>query len=826
MNCKVFESDLAVSVKFKKGSAFKIAAVFLPIVFLLIVMSVTASIVLEISILMIFAAILMMVLPMLIYFRLAYTNIYPAKTLSEIINTPGANVALAMDSSAIDILMIAEGAVAKNGGGLQPFWLMYGFLSDPEGRELFYRLGMFFNEKNLENMKDVLAPNSGDMVDLLAKAVEFATKNGDKYLAAEDLLVGMLSTGSWFQDILNPINVDEKAIVDVALWHKRLRKERSQVAFWEKPVVGGIGQDWAYGYTPSLSQYALNLTNVAAFSGQHIELFSRSSYVETMEQLLAKSGQNNVLLVGDYGVGKKTMVMALAQKIGSGSIHPALRYKQIMQVNVGSLLAGSQTQGDIVQRVEMLLYEATRAGNIILFFEDFHALVSSQQTVGSINAAEILLPYLNSTRVQVIGSTTIDRYHKDIEAASGMIDVFTKIDVPEPSGEEAMKMLEESIYQIEYKYSVLFIYQALNEIVRLSERYVHDKPFPQKALDMASEVAVKVSATKNTIITDKDVQEIVSARTHVPVGQVNASEKDKLLNLENILHQKVIGQEEAVVAVANAMRRSRSGLSSGKRPIGNFLFIGPTGVGKTEMAKALASAYFGDEKRMIRFDMSEYQDNASIYNLIGAPAGPGTEGSPGQLTSAVHDNPFSLILLDELEKAHPSLLTLFLQVFDDGRLTAGNGKTVDFTNTIIIATSNAGSEVVRQYLASGQNDTETLKTQLLEYLQTKGIYRPEFLNRFDGVIVFRPLTIDEITKVAGLMLQDLNKQLENRGISITVAPDALEYLVQKGYDPVFGARPMRRVIQDKVENVLAKKLLTEKLDRGAVINLTLQDLSA
>lgn len=823
MNCKIFESDIAVGVRFKNGSVFKISAIILPIVIFLIFLLVAVSIVTVMPRLLLLVAILMLAVPPLVYFRLAFSNLTPNKTLNEVANNQGLNLALAMDSSAIAIMMIAEGAATGKKSQMQAFWLMYGFLSNPEGRELFYRLGLFFNAKNLDNFQKN-SVDQGAMEKLLSEAVQFASQNGALYLSAEDLLIGMTKTDEWFKDILKSVDVDEKAAIDVALWHKRLRKERYQPPFWEKPVVGGVGQDWAYGYTPMLSQYALNLTNVSAYSGLHIELFSRSSYVETMEQLLAKSGQNNVLLVGDYGVGKKTMVMALAQKISGGQIHSALRYKQIMQVNVGSLLAGSQTQGDIAERVETLLYEASRAGNIILFFDDFHALVSSQQTVGSINASEILLPYLQSSRLQVIGSTTIDRYHRDIESAAGMIDVFEKVDVPEPSPDEALKMLEESIYQVEYKYNVLFVYQALHEIVKLSDRYVHDKPFPQKALDMANEVAVKVSSTKNQIVTEKDVQEIVSMRTHVPVGQVNASEKDKLLNLENILHQRVIGQDEAVVAVSNAMRRSRSGLSSGKRPIGNFLFIGPTGVGKTEMAKALAEAYFGDEKRMIRFDMSEYQDEASIYNLIGSPAGPGTEGSQGQLTAAVHDNPFCLVLLDELEKAHPNLLTLFLQVFDDGRLTAGNGKTIDFTNAIIIATSNAGSEVIREYLTSGKNDVEALKAQLLEYLQANGIYTPEFLNRFDAVIAFRPFNMSEISQVANLMIMDINKQLDDRGIKIKLSPEAIDYLVKIGYDPVFGARPMRRVIQDKVENVVAKKLLMQNIERGTEISLDVVDL--
>ncbi|MDO8513652.1 MAG: ATP-dependent Clp protease ATP-binding subunit [bacterium] len=823
---EIDKTDIATSVRYQKSNIFKTAKIFLPLAIFLLLLVLALAIILKNNSMALVGTLLMLVIPPLVYFRLAFINGKPSKLLGDCLNDQNLNLALAANTSAISVVIVGEGYAKKNNSVMSPFWLMYGFLEDNESRELFIRMGIFINANNLESVKNNIRLDSSAMERLLASSAEFASSSGGTYLEVEDLIVGLVKTDEFFKSLIKMADIDEKAVIDVALWHKRVRKERVKVPFWEEPVIGGVGQDWAYGYTQMLQQYGLNLTKTAGYSGVHVELFSRSSYVEEMERLLAKSEKNNVLLVGDYGVGKKTMIMALAQKISGGAVHPALRYKQIMQINVGALLAGSQTQGDIVGRVQMLLNEAARAGNMILFFDDFHAMVSSEQSVGSVNAAEIILPYLQGSALQVIGSTTIERYHKDIETATGIIELFEKIDVPEPSAEEALKMLEESVPLLEGRYGVIFIYQALHEIVKLSERYIHDKPFPQKALDLASEVAVKVSATKNRIVTNKDVEDTVSARTHVPLGAVQSSEKDRLLNLENILHNRIVGQNEAVEAVANAMRRSRSGLSDKHRPIGTFLFVGPTGVGKTEMAKALAEAYFGDEEKMIRFDMSEYQDAASIYNLIGSPAGPGAEGQPGLMTSAVHDNPFSLLLLDELEKAHPNLLTLFLQVFDDGRLTGGNGKTIDFTNTIIIATSNAGSEVVREYLASGQSNVEELKTNLLNYLQEQGIYRPEFLNRFGGIIVFRPLMQDEIARVAQLMIDGLNKQLEDKGITIQVAPDALDYLVKLGYDPVFGARPMRRVIQEKLENFLAKKMLVEGTERGAVINLTLADLSS
>lgn len=825
MVCKVSETETAAFVKFKGSAVYKTSNILLPIVLILEVLTILLAIILDKSALLLLAALLMLAIPPLIYFKFAYSNINAKYELGRWSQDNNTNLALCMDVSAIKALLQAEKYAAKNKSAEHPIWLIKGMLDDLESRELFFRLGLFFQGSNLDSLISLIGSENNQMEAVYSEAVNFALGSDAKYIEVEDLLIGLAKTDLTFKEMMNSAGIDEKGVIDVALWHKRIRKERMKPAFWEAPVIGGVGQDWAYGYTPMLQQYGLNLTRVANYSGNHIELFDRNSYVETIEQLLAKTDKNNVLLVGDYGVGKKTLVMALAQKIATGAIHPALRYKQIMQINVGALLAGSQSQGDIAQRVNVLLYEAAQAGNIILFFDDFHAMVSSEQSVGSVNATEIILPFLQGSSLQIIGSTTIERYHKDIESATGIIAAFEKVDIPEPDGPEALKMLEETIPSIEGRYGVLFVYQALNEIIKLSDRYIHDKPFPQKALDLASEVAVKVSATKNRIVTDKDVEDTISKRTHVPVGEVDVAEKDKLLNLEEVLHKRVIGQNEAVGAVANAMRRSRSGLSDKHRPVGSFLFIGPTGVGKTEMAKALAEAYFGDEKRMIRFDMSEFQDEASIYNLIGAPAGPGSEGQSGKLTSAIHDNPFSLLLLDELEKAHPNLLTLFLQVFDDGRLTGGNGKTVDFTNAIIISTSNAGSEIVREYLASGKNDLDELKNGLLNYLQEKGIYTPEFLNRFDGIVVFRPLIKEEVMKIAQLMIDGLNKQLDEKGISVRVSADALEYLVQEGFDPIFGARPMRRVIQEKLENVLAKKMLVENIERGTVIDLGLADLA-
>ncbi len=818
MNFNLEESKIYQSLSFQKGPIFFIAKIGMQFIFIILAFLVFAIYWFNDPIYWILMAIVLLSLMPLSYFRLAFIDDKPDQAIANWRqNSEKANIVQAMGPTAIKVMMAGEKMARTNHQKLNPHWLLSGFFGELEGQILMMRLGVVVKDEM------PLSTTELPLADVFMAAVDAAEKSNGQFIEAEDLLIGLAKFEPSFQGLLSAHNLDETAVFEVANWHKRVRKEYQKIPFWRQPIVGGVGQDWAYGYTTLLSRFAINLTKVASASGRHIEIFSKSSLVEEVERILARSSHNNVLLVGEPGVGKKTIAYALARKILDGKIHPALRYKQIMQVNVGSILAGSGGKGEIVGRIEGLMQETARAGNIILFFDDINALVSPAESEGTINATEIFLPYLEGDRIQVIGTTTIEDFHRDIETSKGIASAFERIDVPEPSSEEALKVLEETVPFLEGHYSVIFPISTLKEIINLSERYLHDKPFPQKALDLADEAAVKVSGMRQLVVTPQDIQDIISSRSHVPVGEVQETEKGKLLQLEAILHERVIGQDEAIKAVADALRRARSGLGSKNRPIGSFLFIGPTGVGKTETAKALAEVYYGSEEKMLRFDMSEYQEASSVYRLIGAPPVPGKESEPGLLTTAIHDNPFSLVLLDELEKAHPNILTLFLQVFDDGRLTSASGDTVNFSNAIIIATSNAGSEVIREYLQAGQQDSEKLKQMLLDYLQKQGIYRPEFLNRFDAVICFKPLTVEEIQKVAGLMIDGVNRQLAEKGISLQLAPEAMEYLISKGYDPVFGARPMRRVIQDKVENALAKRMLSEKIARGTVITLSVKD---
>ncbi|HSD12937.1 MAG TPA: ATP-dependent Clp protease ATP-binding subunit, partial [Patescibacteria group bacterium] len=387
---------------------------------------------------------------------------------------------------------------------------------------------------------------------------------------------------------------------------------------------------------------------------------------------------------------------------------------------------------------------------------------------------------------------------------------LTKVEVPEMDVNEAIQVLEAKSGGIEYKNEVFFSYAAVEAAVTLSDRYLHEQTLPEKAIQIAMETATAVrnAKGKNAIVTKDDVAAVVAEKTHMPLKQMTQEESEKLLNLEERMHARMIGQEEAVKSVASAMRRARAELKDQSRPIANFLFLGPTGVGKTELAKTLAEEYFGNEEAMIRLDMSEYQDKASIYKLIGEPAG---AQAGGLLTEAIRQRPFSLLLLDELEKAHPDLLTVFLQVMDDGRLTDNVGRTVDFTNVILIATSNAGAPFVQEALRQ-KMPIEQIRERLMTQ-ELKGIFRPEFLNRFDGMIVFRPLSQEEIVQIAKLMLKKVSKRLEDKGIVFEATDEAVRELAAAGFDPLFGARPLRRVIQDRVDNAIADALLRGQLSR-------------
>jgi ATP-dependent Clp protease ATP-binding subunit ClpA len=638
------------------------------------------------------------------------------------------------------------------------------------------------------------------------------------------LLENLVEVFKLWQDILTTKKLDVKDAQSIFRWYGKYQQLSAHSPFWQTETVeGGVGRDWSFGYTPHLLNYGRDLT-LASASLKNLEIHGHSNEVLRLEQALTKSSSSNALLVGDHGVGRKTIVYALSQKIVHGQVAPVLWHKHIWEIDTGRILAAAGAKGEVEARLKDVFDEAVSAGDIILFIDDIHALLGHKEKTGTVNASEIIMPYLRRSDVQIIGTTTIEQYHSDIEANTGLAQSFEKIDVVEPPKDEVIYVLEDVIPFFEARHNVIFTFPAVKEAVNVTDRYIHDKPFPVKAIELIDNVATTAGSEKIKIITPAVIDKVASIKTEVPVGEASKTEKDRLLHLDEILHQRVVGQNEAVSAVASALKRARSGLNREHKPIGTFLFVGPTGVGKTETAKALAEAYFGSEDKMIRLDMSEYQTPDAIAKLIGGAPQGDDGGSQGELTKAVKDSPFTVVLLDEIEKANPSILNLFLQVLDDGRLTDGTGRTVDFSNAIIIATSNAGAEIIRQAIKKN-TPYEELKKNLLEYLQSNNIFKPEFLNRFDGVIAYRSLTFDELLKIIDLMTVKINDSLKTKNITVTITVPAKQKIAQLGYDPVYGARPLWRVMQTKIEDPLADRLLRDEIKSGTVVNVDADDIN-
>ncbi|MBU1613129.1 ATP-dependent Clp protease ATP-binding subunit, partial [Patescibacteria group bacterium] len=559
--------------------------------------------------------------------------------------------------------------------------------------------------------------------------------------------------------------------------------------------------------TPYLNQFSEDLTLMAQFN--HFDpCVARETEQEEVFRIVEGGGQN-VLLVGDHGTGKRSIIQGIAQKMVEEDVPARLQDKRFVQLSVSSLLAGTTPAG-AMERLIHMMNEIARARNVILFINNLHELagVAAGGEHSSLDVADTLADYLKGNRFLTFATTT-DESYAQVVVNSPLGNVFSKVEVKEMNENQAIQVLESKAGMLEYKQNIFLSYDAVEKAVKLSKRFLHDIYLPGSALEVMSEAAAygRNQRGANTLIMGEDVSAVIAEKTKIPVTTVSSDESSKLLVLEKEMHKRVIGQDEAVNLVANALRRARAEIRSTTRPIANFLFMGPTGVGKTELAKTIATVYFGGENRMIRLDMSEYQDKASIYRLIGAPGEKGT----GILTEAVRRNPFSLVLLDEIEKADKDIINLFLQVMDDGRLTDSTGRVVDFTSVILVTTSNAGTSYVQEQLRAGI-PSDSIKEKLL-HGELQQYFRPEFLNRFDGIVLFKALEREDIKKIAALMLKRLAKDLEAKGMELVVEDSAIDFLADVGFDKEFGARPMRRAIQEKIENRLAELLLAGKLKR-------------
>jgi ATP-dependent Clp protease ATP-binding subunit ClpC len=651
---------------------------------------------------------------------------------------------------------------------------------------------------------------SEDFQKTILGSLKTAQKEGKERIEEGDVLIALSQYDLILKKILIDADLRTKDVENLVWWLESLKKKiREREKWWEyKNLIkrGSLGKEWAAGYTITLDRFSRDWSESIRIKN-FPEVIGHEKEISRVERILASPETNNVLLVGEPGTGRKSILQSITTKSFLGQSLPEINYKIVKEVDLSALFAQIENKERVEAILDNIFQEATTAGNIILVIDEFHNFVETKDRPGVVDISGILTPYLRLPQFQLIAISSFVGLHRSIEQNPSLLSLFEKVEVLDISERETLMLLENLAQGLEKKYNKFVTYPALRDIINYTKRYLPNLPFPEKAIDLFNEAMIYLVTTKDKILMPEHISRIFSEKIQIPVGKMEVKEKKILLNLEKLIHKRIINQDKAVNEVSSALRRARAEVTIRKGPIGCFLFLGPTGVGKTETSKALTEIYFGSESKMIRLDMSEFQSTKDIPRLIGSP------GEEGLLTTQARENPFSSILLDEIEKAHPNILNLFLQVLDEGFLTDGLGRKVDFKNSIIVATSNAGYKVILKALKEKTKWGE-VKQKLLDYLFEKAIFRPEFINRFDAVIVFRPLSHENLLDIAELMLQKLKKNLKEKGIDFIITEALKEKIVKLGYSPIFGAREMRRVIQDKIENVIATALLSGKLKRG------------
>ena len=697
-----------------------------------------------------------------------------------------------------------------------------GQLSQPSVGHVFARLGITFDQikdklsaKLAEMPKVEKGQHAAGRIDPLGQRVILgaaihAELHGRTVVKPVDVFISCYRNSEFLRELFYSIGIEDDAMENVLAWLQIRENLRSRWNQYRKAGLlkpkGNMNRAMTAVATPLLDRVSQDLTSLAAQGGLPL-LIGRDQEMERVLRVF-EGGGRSVVLVGHPGIGKQAIIDGIAELMVREEVPDMLKDRRLVSIDIGRLVAGA-TPAQAEERLLLALNEVAKSKNIALAIPSIDDIVGI--TAGgaeSLDLSALLAREIEKGYFVVIATSSPSAYRNAIEG-SALGSVLTKVDVDEPEKDAAIRVVEAKVGRPEAENKVMFSYAAIESLVELTARYMHDQFLPEKAIQMMDEVALAVKQSRGigATVTKEDVAKVVSVASKVPLTAVGQDEKEKLLTLEGKMHERVIGQDEAVKMVASALRRARTELRSGRRPIANFLFLGPTGVGKTELAKTIAETYFGDENAMIRLDMSEYQEQSSINRLLGAPG----SNQGGVFTEAVRKQPFGLILLDELEKAHPDILNVFLQVFDDGRMTDAAGRTIDFTQSIIVATSNAGSQYIQTEVKKG-TDVEAIKTHLIEEELSKH-YRPEFLNRFDGVVVFKPLTAEDVMAIARLMLKGVSARVEEKGIEFAVTDAALKELAVAGYDPQFGARPLRRVIQDRVEDQLATLFLEGKAKR-------------
>ncbi|MBI5284778.1 MAG: ATP-dependent Clp protease ATP-binding subunit [Chloroflexi bacterium] len=725
-----------------------------------------------------------------------------------------------------------------------------------------------------------LTPRAKKVIEL---AVDEARRLNHHYIGTEHLLLGLVREGEGIAaGVLESLGVNLE----------RVRAETTRILSQSMPQSASAGAARSSTRTPTVDQLGMDLTQ-AARAGKLDPVIGRSKEIERVIQILSRRTKNNPVLIGEPGVGKTAIAEGLAHRIVAGDVPETLQGKRLLTLDIGSLVAGTKYRGEFEERLKKVIEEIKSSGNCVLFVDELHMLVGAGAAEGAVDAANILKPSLARGELQCVGATTLDEYRKHIERDAALERRFQPIVVEEPTVEETIEILKGIKERYEEHHKLIISDEALTAAAELASRYVSDRFLPDKAIDLVDEASSRVrirrSATppslkeasrgleslrkekdaaissqqyeyaaelrdrevklqekietmeeglevsregEKPVVTEEDIADVVSMWTGIPVARIASEESQRLLQMEEVLHSRVIGQDEAITAIAKSVRRSRAGLKDPKRPIGVFMFLGPTGVGKTYLPRVLAEFMFGSEDNMIKLDMSEFMEKHNVSRLVGAPPGYIGYDDGGQLTDTVRRKSYCLILLDEIEKAHPDVFNLLLQIFDDGHLTDAKGRRVDFRNTIIIMTSNVGSDLIRKESGLGFNvakdeakTAEHVYTKMKEKVQEdlKRVFRPEFLNRIDSQVVFHTLAKDHIRKIVDLLLRDLEKQLLLKGVSLEMTEAAKDWLGDKGYDQVFGARPLRRVIQNELEDRLSEALLQERFVPGDTVLIDVQN---
>ena len=723
---------------------------------------------------------------------------------------------------------------------------------------------------------------------VLELAIQVANHMNHNYVGTEHILLGLLSDGSGVAvAILRSMNIRSNDVVEAI---------RSILGSNKGSNNGGQEGINSNNDLGELSDFATDL-NESAKQGKIDPVIGRDTEIQRVIQILSRRTKNNPVLIGEPGVGKTAIAEGLAQRIVTDNVPEILRNKRIISLSIGSMLAGAKYRGEFEERLKKAIDEVQQHDDMIIFIDEIHTLVGAGATEGAMDAANILKPALARGEFQVIGATTLDEYKKHIEKDAALERRFQPVQVGEPNEEDALEILKGLRDRYEAFHKAKITDEALTAAVSLSSRYITDRFLPDKAIDVVDEAASKVrmkvfsaapdvkaledrlntvkkekeaavtsqdfekaaklrdeeqsllkeigdkksiakeKSDQKLIVTEEDIAAVVAQWTGIPVAKIAEEESATLLHLEEELHKRVVGQDEAVTAVAKAVRRARAGLKDPKRPIGSFLFLGPTGVGKTELARALASSLFGDESAMIRLDMSEYMEKHTVSRLVGAPPGYVGYEEGGQLTDAVRRKPYSVILLDEVEKAHADFFNILLQVLDDGRLTDSQGRTVDFRNTVIIMTSNLGAKALHKnspelgFLAAKKSDSNVDENKGIDFKEAKKSvmdavkrhFRPEFLNRIDEMIVFHPLTEEDLKEIVTILMSDVTKRLEERDLQLEISPEAMQLLVKEGSDFTMGARPLKRAIQRLIEDPVSDLILKGDAKEGKIIKADAKD---